>query len=148
MRILSFLGNCEFIEVIEDIFGIFAFYNILWEVFCFLGNCWVYWGGATVLIARGLLLSSSFGPGSFAFHKVIYSRLQPFTASPLEMTLWNRKAALPRAAAKIICWQTDEVFLPQFFSVGIFQKILFYVLYQVIHWFKEVPNNFQKNEYK
>ena len=54
----------------------------------FVGNVEFYWG-ATILIARGLLLSSSLGPGSFAFHKVIYSRLQPFTASPLEMTLWN-----------------------------------------------------------
>ena len=54
----------------------------------FVGNGEFYWG-ATIVIARGLLLSSSLGPRSFAFHKVIYSRLQPFTASPLEMTLWN-----------------------------------------------------------
>ena len=80
---------------------------------------WVYWG-ATILIARGLLFSSSLGPGSFAFHKVIYSRLQPFTASPLEMTLWNPSgpsAAMPRAAANTVCWQMDEVFLPQFNSL-------------------------------
>ena len=89
---LSFTGTCEFIEAAP-----------FWspEVFC-LGprSCW-------------------------AFHKVIYSRLQPFTASPLEMTLWNPSfpsSAMPRAAANSACLKTDEVFLLQFFWVGILKK--------------------------
>ena len=89
---LSFIGTCEFIEAAP-----------FWspEVFC-LGrrSCW-------------------------AFHKVIYSRLQPFTASPLEMTLWNPSfpsPAMPWAAANSACLKTDEVFLLQFFWVGILKN--------------------------
>ena len=102
--------------------GIIAYIRMLqlcFENFELCRKLWVYWG-ATILIARGLLFSSRLGPGSFAFHKVIYSRLQPFTASPLEMTLWNPSgpsAAMPRAAANTVCWQMDEVFLPQFNSL-------------------------------
>ena len=107
--------------------GIIAYFHMLYlscfkcrnYVLSFGRKLWVYWG-ATILIARGLLFSSRLGPGSFAFHKVIYSRLQPFTASPLEMTLWNTSgpsAAMPRAAANTVCWQMDEVFLPQFNSL-------------------------------
>ena len=70
----------------------FAYFQIL-QLCCenshFVGT-FEFIAAAPFWLPEGLLLSSSLSPGSFAFHKVIYSRLQPFTASPLvEMTLWN-----------------------------------------------------------
>ena len=138
---LSFVRNCEFIEALLPILRCcnYLVSNVaimLWELeLC--RKLWVYWG-ATILIARGLLLSSSLGPGSFAFHKVIYSRLQPFTASPLEMTLWNplflRHSQPPKQPAslmKFFClqsflshlhWGSERSFLEFQVSAKVFMK--------------------------
>ena len=127
--------------------GIIAYIRMLqlcFENFELCRKLWVYWG-ATILIARGLLFSSRLGPGSFAFHKVIYSRLQPFTASPLEMTLWNPSgpsAAMPRAAANTVCWQMDEVFLPQFNSLV--WAFCFYYMNTINFKTNARKSNFQK----
>ena len=139
---LSFVRNCEFIEALlrldSDVaIMIFQMFQLCCESFELCRKLWVYWG-ATILIARGLLLSSSLGPGSFAFHKVIYSRLQPFTASPLEMTLWNplflRHSQPPKQPAslmKFFClqsflshlhWGSERSFLEFQVSAKVFMK--------------------------